>query len=77
VPAGRDGSRAGIGARRKYSSWKVERLFTSGKSFFSSNEYQYLIQIQRLQVEKPKVRSEGAINSRAGLAGFFIDAFSR
>jgi len=33
---------------------------------------QYLIQIQRLQVLKPKVKSLGAIVSRAGFAGFLI-----
>jgi hypothetical protein len=54
----------------------VERLFTSGKSFFNSKEYQYLIQIHLLQVEKPKVRSDGEINSRAGCGGFFMRRFS-
>ena len=34
---------------------------------------QYLIQMQRLQVDSPKVRSEGAIVSRAGFAGRLME----
>jgi hypothetical protein len=33
---------------------------------------QYLIQRQRLQVESPKVKSDGAIVSRAGFSGLTI-----
>jgi len=34
---------------------------------------QYLIQRQRLQVESPKVKSEGEMFSRAGLAGLIME----
>jgi hypothetical protein len=33
---------------------------------------QYLIQRQRLQVDSPKVKSDGAIVSRAGFSGLTI-----
>jgi len=34
--------------------------------------YQYLIHKQRLQVDSPKVKSEGEIFSRAGFAGLIM-----
>jgi len=37
--------------------------------------YQYLTHKQRLHVDRPKVKSEGDMFSRAGFIGFFIALF--
>lgn len=45
---------------------------TRGKAPGMVTLCQYLIQRQRLHVERPKVRSEGEMFSRAGVAGFLM-----
>jgi hypothetical protein len=59
-------------ARRKCSSCADESGFTSGNCPGIVTLNQYLIQRQRLQVESPKVKSDGAIVSRAGFSGLTI-----
>ena len=65
-----------MGARLKCSSCESASGLTSGNSFLSSNLNQYFNQRQRLQVDNPKVKSEGAIVSRAGVSGLRIYVFS-
>jgi hypothetical protein len=61
-----------MAARRKCSSCADDNGFTNGNCPGIVILNQYLIQRQRLQVDNPKVRSDGAIVSRAGEAGFTI-----
>jgi hypothetical protein len=59
-------------ARRKCSSCADESGFTNGNWPGIVTLNQYLIQRQRLHVDRPKVKSDGAIVSRAGFSGLTI-----
>ena len=72
LPGRNDGSRSGILAPRKWLSCNLDKVPTMGNCPGKVTLNQYLIQMQRLQVLKPNVKSLGAIVSRAGFAGFLI-----